>query len=184
MRRRLGDYGGNSGGHSPAFFPESRSGGNSVRGERGRLIGCFCGVMVQALFAGLCVPKPFRFQMQGCLRPDMSAAGFAVTFVPFDGGHAIPAEVVAAMGEFFSHSGASGIAQSLMAWAPIAGCNARCDDNLILENIFCGMRRFSIQCSPGDIGQADSSGRSAPTPISEQIDGYLREGVYARQNWF
>jgi phospholipase/carboxylesterase len=36
------------------------------------------------------------------LRADLVAAGLAVTFVPFDGGHEIPGEVVAALGKFLA----------------------------------------------------------------------------------
>jgi len=36
------------------------------------------------------------------LSAEMAAAGLAVTFVPFDGGHEIPAEVVAALGNFLA----------------------------------------------------------------------------------
>jgi phospholipase/carboxylesterase len=36
------------------------------------------------------------------LRADLVAAGLSVTFVPFDGGHEIPGEVVAALGNFLA----------------------------------------------------------------------------------
>jgi len=39
------------------------------------------------------------------LRADLVAAGLAVTFVPFDGGHEIPEEVVTALGAFLARVG-------------------------------------------------------------------------------
>ena len=40
------------------------------------------------------------FDLAERLRADLVAAGLDVTFVPFDGGHEIPGEVVVALGEF------------------------------------------------------------------------------------
>ena len=43
------------------------------------------------------------FEIAERLRSEMAAAGMLVTWFPFDGGHEIPAEVVAALNEFFTH---------------------------------------------------------------------------------
>jgi phospholipase/carboxylesterase len=42
------------------------------------------------------------FDLAERLRRDLVAAGLAVTFVPFEGGHEIPGEVVAALGKFLA----------------------------------------------------------------------------------
>jgi phospholipase/carboxylesterase len=42
------------------------------------------------------------FDLADRLRADLVAAGLDVTFVPFDGGHEIPGEVVAALGKFLA----------------------------------------------------------------------------------
>ena len=42
------------------------------------------------------------FDLAERLRAELVAAGLAVTFVPFDGGHEIPGEVVVALGEFLA----------------------------------------------------------------------------------
>ena len=42
------------------------------------------------------------FDLAERLRADLVAAGLQVTFVPFDGGHEIPAEVLKALGEFLA----------------------------------------------------------------------------------
>ena len=42
------------------------------------------------------------YDLAETLRADLVAAGLAVTFVPFDGGHEIPAEVVVALGNFLA----------------------------------------------------------------------------------
>jgi phospholipase/carboxylesterase len=45
------------------------------------------------------------FDLAERLHGELVAAGLAVTFVPFDGGHAIPAEVITALGEFLARVG-------------------------------------------------------------------------------
>jgi predicted esterase len=40
------------------------------------------------------------FDLAEVLHQEMVAAGLSVTFVPFDGDHAIPAEVIVALGDF------------------------------------------------------------------------------------
>lgn len=43
------------------------------------------------------------FEIAERMRSEMAAAGMLVTWFPFDGGHEIPAEVVVALNEFFTH---------------------------------------------------------------------------------
>ncbi len=43
------------------------------------------------------------FEVADRMRSEMTAAGMLVTWFPFDGGHEIPAEVVAALNEFLAH---------------------------------------------------------------------------------
>jgi len=44
------------------------------------------------------------FDLAERLRADLVAAGLVVTFIPFDGGHAIPEEVVTALGAFLART--------------------------------------------------------------------------------
>jgi phospholipase/carboxylesterase len=44
----------------------------------------------------------FPFDLAERLQAELAAAGLAVTFVPFEGGHEIPAEVVIALGDFLA----------------------------------------------------------------------------------
>jgi phospholipase/carboxylesterase len=49
------------------------------------------------------------FDLAERLHAELLAAGLEVTFVPFDGGHEIPAEVVVALGEFLARSSSKGL---------------------------------------------------------------------------
>jgi predicted esterase len=44
------------------------------------------------------------FDLAERLHAELVAAGLAVTFIPFDGGHEIPEEAVTALGAFFART--------------------------------------------------------------------------------